>query len=140
MTHLHVIIQHQGHRRLQVFLCVYRMEPQIFCCRFASWDDVLAVDYTQTPDMLEKKVIEKVGQGLNACVCHVFTGKLTCLLFLCSLAIVCTVTNNIQVSIACLLQIISQLKPDLRLVIIRLSTILLLSEKGSFWFSREESS
>lgn len=40
------------------------MEPQIFRCRFASWDDVLAVDFTQTPEILEKKAIEKVS-GLS---------------------------------------------------------------------------
>lgn len=37
-----------------------RMEPQIFRCRFASWDEVLSVDFTQTPELLEKKAIEKV--------------------------------------------------------------------------------
>jgi hypothetical protein len=36
------------------------MEPQIFRCRFSSWDEVLSVDFTQTPETLEKKAIEKV--------------------------------------------------------------------------------
>ena len=37
------------------------MEPQIFRCRFSSWDDVaVKVDYTQTPEMLEKVASEMV--------------------------------------------------------------------------------
>ena len=38
----------------------YRSEPQIFKARFKSWDDVLAVDFTCTPEMLEKRKMELV--------------------------------------------------------------------------------
>lgn len=46
-----------------VFICC-RTEPQTFCCRFASWEEVLAVDYTLTSKVLEMKAIEKVHTGL----------------------------------------------------------------------------
>ncbi len=46
---------------LGVYTCS-RMEPQIFRCRFAAWNEVLAVDYTQTPEMLERKAIEMVSE------------------------------------------------------------------------------
>lgn len=45
--------------------CQEGMEPQIFCCRFDSWDDVLSVDFTQTPEMLEKKAIDKKRDPLG---------------------------------------------------------------------------
>ena len=38
----------------------YRTEPQIFKTRFKSWDDILAVDFTCTPEMLEKRKMELV--------------------------------------------------------------------------------
>ncbi len=30
-------------------------EPQIFKARFVDWDEVLSVDFTRTPEMLEKR-------------------------------------------------------------------------------------
>ena len=37
-----------------------RTESQIFKARFKNWNDVLAVDFTCTPEMLEKRKIELV--------------------------------------------------------------------------------
>ncbi len=38
-----------------------RTEPQIFSCRFTTWDEVLGVDYTKTPQLLEKHAIAKAS-------------------------------------------------------------------------------
>lgn len=38
----------------------FRTESQIFKTRFKDWNDVLAVDFTCTPEMLEKRKIELV--------------------------------------------------------------------------------
>ena len=50
----------------------YRTEPQIFKTRFKSWDDILTVDFTCTPEMLEKRKVELVcfhGVCLGLSVC-----------------------------------------------------------------------
>ena len=41
-----------------MFLC--RTEPVIFKTRFVGWEDVVAVDFTRTTDMLEKREQEMV--------------------------------------------------------------------------------
>lgn len=38
----------------------FRTESQIFKTRFKDWNDVLVVDFTCTPEMLEKRKIELV--------------------------------------------------------------------------------
>ena len=38
-----------------------RAEPQVFKIRFEDWEDVLRVDFTRTPEMLEKRDKEMVS-------------------------------------------------------------------------------
>ena len=46
-----------------VLLSLYRAEQQIVKCRFVDWEDVLSVDFTRTPEMLEKREAELVRGG-----------------------------------------------------------------------------
>ena len=56
-------------------------EPIIFKARFVDWEDVLDVDFTQTPEILEKRAIERVGKisiimkrmWHYGCLLHVYT-------------------------------------------------------------------
>ena len=38
-----------------------RSEPIIFKARFVDWEDVLDVDFTQTPEAMERRAVEKVS-------------------------------------------------------------------------------
>ena len=38
-----------------------RAEPQAFKIRFEDWEDVIRVDFTRTPEMLEKRDKEMVS-------------------------------------------------------------------------------
>ena len=38
-----------------------RTEPVIFKTRFIAWEDIMAVDFTRTPEMLEKRAVELVN-------------------------------------------------------------------------------
>ena len=46
-------------------ICLCRMELQIFKARFVNWDDVLAVDFTRTPEMLEQRKKEMVSDAMK---------------------------------------------------------------------------
>ena len=48
----------------------YRTEPQIFKTRFKAWNDCLAVDFTRTPEMLEKRKMELVCYRSSLGVCR----------------------------------------------------------------------
>ena len=44
-------------------LCSHgRAEPQVFKVRFEDWEDVIRVDFTRTPEMLEKRDKEMVSK------------------------------------------------------------------------------
>ena len=51
---------------------LHRTELQIFKARFMNWDEVLAVDFTRTPEMLEQRKKELVSECMvsdeSACV------------------------------------------------------------------------
>ena len=67
----HQLTHQHSHSHLLIYTILYeliyrffffllRSEPIIFKARFIDWEDVLDVDFTQTPEKMEKKAIEQV--------------------------------------------------------------------------------
>ena len=43
------------------YVSLYRTEPVSFKTRFAGWEDIMSVDFTRTPEMMEKRAVELVS-------------------------------------------------------------------------------